>query len=472
MSGGRAASSRICASPWRVPRSRATRNGSWRGRAPLSRLRSATTRTGRSQVPTRGACLVTRGAMRMRCCARGWKSSAAGSVARIGFSSTRTTTSIVKQRCGPGWRSTARTRWPSPGGSAPGSFSARSSPTWRSSRTSRSLSTAGRADSASTRAPRERSTSPVCSMRRSASPTGRRHRQPFRSRIGSSSGKASTAVTSARTSVRGTEGSRSVVPGLLPKVPNRCRRFRSGTGSSEMGKSSSRNSIASTSRATILAGCDETRSSPQGNAGSPEIVPAVRALRGERRSRAARRGRLGARADRSTIRMTQSDRERLAVLVHEVRSPVAALRAIAETCQGDRLGTADRRRLVELAIAACLGIERLRRRCDGFIGATGTGRRRPSGRGGGGSGEARRRERSCGDRRRACRRSIADPVRLRQAFDNLVIERAPPRRVLDGGADTRAGRVGATVLLSVADRGPGIPIDEQERIFEPGCSVG
>ncbi len=56
----------------------------------------------------------------------------------------------------------------------------------------------------------------------------------------------------------------------------------------------------------------------------------------------------------------RSDKERLAVLVHEVRSPVAALRAIAETTSREPGGEQPtRRRLVELAIAACHGIERL-----------------------------------------------------------------------------------------------------------------
>ena len=48
--------------------------------------------------------------------------------------------------------------------------------------------------------------------------------------------------------------------------------------------------------------------------------------------------------------------DRLAVLVHEVRSPVAALSTIAEVARPDDAGLPT---LVELATAACRTIERL-----------------------------------------------------------------------------------------------------------------
>jgi two-component system sensor histidine kinase TctE len=51
--------------------------------------------------------------------------------------------------------------------------------------------------------------------------------------------------------------------------------------------------------------------------------------------------------------------ERLAILVHEVRSPVAALAAVAETAAEPSGDAAVRRELVRLALAACRAIERL-----------------------------------------------------------------------------------------------------------------
>ena len=57
--------------------------------------------------------------------------------------------------------------------------------------------------------------------------------------------------------------------------------------------------------------------------------------------------------------MTPSlDSERLAVLVHEVRSPVAALSAIAEALDADT-DLETRRELVRLASLACRGVERV-----------------------------------------------------------------------------------------------------------------
>ena len=57
--------------------------------------------------------------------------------------------------------------------------------------------------------------------------------------------------------------------------------------------------------------------------------------------------------------MTDADRDRLAILVHEVRSSVAALSAIAETYPQVRDDPAASRPLVELTLAASRSIERL-----------------------------------------------------------------------------------------------------------------
>src|SRR5215510_8180079 len=53
------------------------------------------------------------------------------------------------------------------------------------------------------------------------------------------------------------------------------------------------------------------------------------------------------------------DSDRLAVLVHEVRSPVAALSAIAETIGEGTLDAEARRSLIKLVALACRGIERI-----------------------------------------------------------------------------------------------------------------
>ncbi len=54
--------------------------------------------------------------------------------------------------------------------------------------------------------------------------------------------------------------------------------------------------------------------------------------------------------------MTDLSEKRLAVLVHEVRSPVAALAAISETLLEAESRTPERVELVRLAVAACRAI--------------------------------------------------------------------------------------------------------------------
>ena len=167
--------------------------------------------------------------------------------------------------------------------------------------------------------------------------------------------------------------------------------------------------------------------------------------------------------------MTRSDKERFAVLVHEVRSPVAALRAIAETYRSIPAGTSERRRLVELAVAACRGIERLVGDVTVFsvrLEPLDSGRLIE---------EAAAAAVLVGGNVRVevdagLPRLRADPLRLRQALDNLV-----SNALRYGGTSRevviRAQPGRSSVLLSVADRGPGIPLDEQERIFEAGARL-
>lgn len=168
--------------------------------------------------------------------------------------------------------------------------------------------------------------------------------------------------------------------------------------------------------------------------------------------------------------MTDSpDAERLAVLVHEVRSPVAALHAIATTLADARVDDPSRVELVRLAIAACCAIERIV--LDVSLASV------------------RREQVDPGRLAREAATAAAiggahievrvafglpailgDTLRLRQALDNLIsnaVVHAGSDGVVVVGASARAGEV----LLSVADRGPGIPVAEQERILEAGVRL-
>ena len=166
--------------------------------------------------------------------------------------------------------------------------------------------------------------------------------------------------------------------------------------------------------------------------------------------------------------MTHSNRDRLAILVHEVRSPVAALAAIAETFPDVRLEPGERRSLVGLAAAACRGIERV------VTDATVASVRREEVDVGRLVAEAVAAASLGGANVRAeVSRGLpllhADPLRLRQALDNLVSNAL----VHGAGGEivVRASSKGGNVLLAVEDHGPGIPADEQERIFDAGVRL-
>jgi signal transduction histidine kinase len=166
---------------------------------------------------------------------------------------------------------------------------------------------------------------------------------------------------------------------------------------------------------------------------------------------------------------TPADRQRLALLVHEVRSPVAALAALAEAWRDERLDRESRRSLARLAIAACRGIERvvadaavasvrLEEVDLGELVAETAGAARLDG----ALVEA------------AVEPGLptlqADPVRIRQALDNLVanaLTHGPSAEPVVVGVRVEHGKL----LLSVADAGAGVPLDEQSRIFDPGVRL-
>jgi two-component system sensor histidine kinase BaeS len=163
------------------------------------------------------------------------------------------------------------------------------------------------------------------------------------------------------------------------------------------------------------------------------------------------------------------DPQRLAVLVHEVRSPVAALSAISETFADADLESSARSELARLAIAACCGIQRVvidaavasvhlvPLDAGALVGEVVAG--------------ARLRGADVVSRVAPDLPLLeADPVRLRQALDNLVAN-ALMHSGSGGGVVVEATSTHALVLLSVSDSGTGVPLGDQERIFEAGVRL-
>ena len=163
------------------------------------------------------------------------------------------------------------------------------------------------------------------------------------------------------------------------------------------------------------------------------------------------------------------DAERLAVLVHEVRSPVAALHAIATTLARARADELSRHELVRLAVAACRAIER------NVLDASLTSIRREAVNPGQLARDVAAAAAIGGERVEARVASglpsvSGDALRLRQALDNLVsnaLVHAGP----DGLVEVRASARSGEVFLSVTDRGPGIPVAEQARILDAGVRL-
>ena len=158
------------------------------------------------------------------------------------------------------------------------------------------------------------------------------------------------------------------------------------------------------------------------------------------------------------------ERDRLAVLVHEVRSPVAALSAIAGTLVEGELDAEARRELVRLSALACRAIERIvadaavtsihREPVDPvvLVGDVVTA--------------ARLRGAQIAFVAQQAPLVDADPARLRQALDNLITN-----AVVHGGPRVEisiAVRADDALRIDVSDNGPGIEEDELQRIFDTG----
>lgn len=162
------------------------------------------------------------------------------------------------------------------------------------------------------------------------------------------------------------------------------------------------------------------------------------------------------------------DNERLAVLVHEVRSPVAALAAVAETAADASGGEPDALpTLVRLALAACRAIERIV--MDVAIASV---RLEPM------DVSTLVRDTVAAHTVRGADVAVSagegllvagDRVRLRQVVDNLIVN-----ALVHGGSSevtVHASRSEGAVHVVVSDAGPGIRTDQLDRIFEAGVRL-
>lgn len=166
---------------------------------------------------------------------------------------------------------------------------------------------------------------------------------------------------------------------------------------------------------------------------------------------------------------SRADRERLALLVHEVRSPVAALSALAETWRDERLDSEGRRSLATLVIAACRGIERVV--SDAAVASVRLEKVD--------LGRLVTEAAEVAALHGSAVRSIvepglppvqADPLRIRQALDNLF-SNALTHAQSDEPIVVRVHGGDGELLLSVSDSGPGLPVEDHARIFEPGVRL-
>jgi two-component system OmpR family sensor kinase len=164
--------------------------------------------------------------------------------------------------------------------------------------------------------------------------------------------------------------------------------------------------------------------------------------------------------------VTADPLDRLAVLVHEVRSPVAAVAAISEafvTASGQERGS-----LVGLATAACRAIERL------VVDAAAVSIRLEDV-------DLAHLARDAAAAARLGGSDVhvtaeppalvrADPVRLRQALDNLLANAS--RHAPGSAIAVEVAQADGWTRMSVSDRGPGVPGAARERIFMPGVRFG
>lgn len=160
---------------------------------------------------------------------------------------------------------------------------------------------------------------------------------------------------------------------------------------------------------------------------------------------------------------------RLSVLVHEVRSPVAALSAVSETIGDSPSDSSMRRELVRLTLAACRGIERIVMDL-----AVASVRLEPLDAG------ALVQDAAASFSVRGAHVLVyadevplsveGDPVRLRQALDNLITN-ALVHGDRSAVVTVRATRSESGIEIAVSDQGSGIPAEALERIFDVGVRL-
>ena len=178
---------------------------------------------------------------------------------------------------------------------------------------------------------------------------------------------------------------------------------------------------------------------------------------------------MGAWTDGRARRMSSNlDTDRLAVLVHEVRSPAAALSAIAGTIVDGELDNEARRELVRLSILACRAIERIV--ADAAVTSIHLETIDPVALVNDVVTAARVRGVPIAFAGKHEAPAVAaDPARLRQALDNLITN-----AVVHGGAGVEISvtlRAEDALRIDVSDSGSGIAEDELERVFDAGVRL-
>jgi signal transduction histidine kinase len=164
----------------------------------------------------------------------------------------------------------------------------------------------------------------------------------------------------------------------------------------------------------------------------------------------------------------QPTREQLAVCAHDLRGTLTVISGYVDLLRRDDLTHAER-------ADALSGIEAAVGRADALIGDTLAGRVRSSV-------IAERVDvaivarQAAADERAATNREVrleidgqpavsGDAAALHRVFENLLVNAAKYAPV--GPIELRVAEEGKRVVIEVADRGPGIPAEERERVLEP-----
>ena len=163
------------------------------------------------------------------------------------------------------------------------------------------------------------------------------------------------------------------------------------------------------------------------------------------------------------------EHDHIAFVVHEVRSPTAALAAIVGALRESGLDDETTRTLIALAIAACRSIERIL--TDAALGSLALADVDVAAVAGAAVASAR----LGGARVRTSFEPdlpviVGDDVRLRQALDNLI-ENAVAAAGSDEDVVVTVRSEQDALVVTVSDGGIGIPLEDHARIFEPGVRL-